>query len=161
MAVLLAVHLPAWAADNAVQSGSMGSMVKVMLGLIVVLAVMALVSWIVKRMLPGGGNATSIMKVVASTGVGSRERVVVLEIADRWLVVGVAPGQVSALANLEIGSFQLSSTMGISKNLDANTSDEAISTANVGATVHPSVSPMLQPLVKPFAEWMKKSMLKK
>jgi flagellar protein FliO/FliZ len=40
---------------------------------------------------------------VGSASVGTRERVVVLELGDRWLVVGVAPGHVSAIANLEKG----------------------------------------------------------
>jgi len=54
-------------------------------------------------MLPGIGNHQSTIHVVGSASVGTRERVVVLEVNDRWLVVGVAPGHVSAIANLEKG----------------------------------------------------------
>lgn len=74
-----------------------------MLGLMLVLGVMAGVAWLAKRMLPGVGHKQSTIKVVGSANIGTRERVVVLEVAGRWLVVGVAPGQVNAIANLDIG----------------------------------------------------------
>ena len=93
----------AWSADAAVQTSSTGGLLKMVLGLMLVLGVMAGVAWLAKRMLPGVGHKQSTIQVVGSANVGTRERVVVLEVAGRWLVVGVAPGQVSAIANLEIG----------------------------------------------------------
>ena len=44
-----------------------------------------------------------MIKVVGGVSVGTRERVVVLEVAGRWLVVGVAAGQVNAIADIEKG----------------------------------------------------------
>jgi len=38
--------------------------------------------------------------VVGERAVGTRERVVLVEVAGQWLVLGVAPGQVRTLANL-------------------------------------------------------------
>ncbi|WP_036303462.1 flagellar biosynthetic protein FliO [Methylotenera sp. L2L1] len=93
----------AWSADAAVQTSPTSGLLKMMLGLVLVLGVMAGVAWLAKRMLPGVGYKQSTIKVVGSANVGTRERVVVLEVAGRWLVVGVAPGQVSAIANLEMG----------------------------------------------------------
>jgi len=112
-----------------------------LLGLLVVLAVMALISWGVKRLMPSVTGQNSAARIVGGVNVGSRERVVVLEIADRWIVVGVAPGQVSAIANLEIG---------------ADSSDSIIGHTN-SAKNNPSINPMVQPLVKPFSEWLRKS----
>ena len=40
------------------------------------------------------------MRVVAGTAVGTRERVVIVEVGSTWLVLGVAPGRVSALAEV-------------------------------------------------------------
>ncbi|PKO46957.1 MAG: flagellar biosynthetic protein FliO [Betaproteobacteria bacterium HGW-Betaproteobacteria-22] len=77
-------------------------MVKMVLGLIVVLGILGVLAWMLKRMAPGIGKLQSAVRIVGGVSVGTRERVVVVEIADRWLVVGVAPGQVSALANLEV-----------------------------------------------------------
>jgi len=122
-----------------------GSVLKMVLGLAVVLAVMALISWGVKRLMPGVAGQQSVVRIVGGASVGSRERVVVLEVAGRWIVVGVAPGQVNALANLEAGSG----------NSDQQIED-SISAANQ-TTINPLVHPIMQPLVKPFSEWLKKS----
>lgn len=84
-----------------------GGVLKMVIGLAVVLAVMALITWVLKRMVPGVGNKQSVIRIVGGVSVGSRERVVVLEVAGRWIVVGVAAGQVSSLANLESGASNI------------------------------------------------------
>jgi len=43
--------------------------------------------------------------VVSSVMVGQRERVVVVEIGDAWLVLGVAAGQVRALHTMPAGKL--------------------------------------------------------
>jgi flagellar protein FliO/FliZ len=43
--------------------------------------------------------------VIAGTSVGPRERVVLLEVEDTWLLVGVAPGQVNALHQMPKGTL--------------------------------------------------------
>jgi flagellar protein FliO/FliZ len=73
---------------------------KVLFGLVLVLGAMAAVLWLLKRVGVGRAQAGGVVKVVGGVSVGNRERVLVLEIADQWVVVGVAPGRVSALANL-------------------------------------------------------------
>lgn len=95
----------AWAADAVAISPS-GGMLKMVLGLALVLAVMALITWVLKRMMPNIANKHSVVRVVGGVSVGSRERVLVLEVGDRWLVIGVAPGQVNQIANLEIGTVE-------------------------------------------------------
>ena len=84
-----------------------GSIFKILLGLTVVLLVMAAITWVLKRMMPGAGGQHSVIKVVGGVSVGTRERVVVVEVAGRWLVVGVAAGQVNAIANLDKDSNML------------------------------------------------------
>jgi len=91
----------AGAAEAVAHPSPTGGLLKMMLGLMLVLGVMAGVAYLVRRMLPGAGHQQSNIHVVGSASVGTRERVVVLEVGGRWLVVGVAPGQVSAIANLE------------------------------------------------------------
>lgn len=76
------------------------SLLKTVFGLAVVLAVMAALAWFAKRMTGRQGNAHSVARIVGGVSVGSRERVVVLEVGNRWLVVGVAAGQINAIANL-------------------------------------------------------------
>lgn len=76
---------------------SSGSVLQVIFSLLLVLAAVALVAWILKRAnLPQHG-AGSLLKVIGGVAVGQRERIVLVEVNDTWLVVGVAPGQVSTL----------------------------------------------------------------
>jgi flagellar protein FliO/FliZ len=103
------------AADDVAVSPS-GGVLKMVLGLTVVLAVMALITWVLKRMVPGVGNKQSVLRIVGGVSVGSRERVVVLEVAGRWIVVGVASGQVSRLANLEVGSNKFGENMPLAES---------------------------------------------
>ena len=82
---------------------SSGSVLQVILSLILVLAAVFVVGWILKRInLPqqGAGNA---LKVISGVAVGQRERIVLVEVNDTWLVVGVAPGQVNALHTMPKG----------------------------------------------------------
>jgi flagellar protein FliO/FliZ len=71
---------------------------KTLLGLIAVLALMAGVAWMMRRFGVVKPSNRSVAKVVGGVSVGSRERVMVVEVAGQWIVVGVAPGRVSALA---------------------------------------------------------------
>lgn len=99
---LLALTLlppPALAATSAPAVGA-GSLFQVIFGLVVVLGLILGIAWIGRRMgltKIAGGNALS---VVASTSVGTRERVVIVETGHTWLVVGVAPGSVNLLTTM-------------------------------------------------------------
>jgi flagellar protein FliO/FliZ len=120
------------------------------LGLAVVLAVMALITWGLKRVMPSvGGNKQSAIRVIGGVSVGSRERVVVLEVAGRWLVVGVAAGQVNGIANLDAGAIPLASTSQLAGNTQV-----AESFTNV------SLEGFTQSFVPSFAQWLKKSSAK-
>lgn len=84
---------------------STGSVMQIILSLILVLAAVALVAWIMKRInLPQHG-AASLLKVISGVAVGPRERVVLMEINDTWLIVGVAPGQVRTLHTMPKGTL--------------------------------------------------------
>lgn len=87
---------------------SSGSIVQVIFSLLLVLAAVVLVGWLLKRInLPQYGNG-NVLKVVSGVAVGQRERIVLVEVNDTWLVVGVAPGQVRTLHTLPKGSLPLS-----------------------------------------------------
>ena len=94
-----------------------GGVLKMVIGLAVVLAVMALITWVLKRMVPGVGNKQSVIRIVGGVSVGSRERVVVLEVGGRWIVVGVAAGQVSSLANLESGASNIAESVPMGRSM--------------------------------------------
>lgn len=99
LSFLLMSFAPVAGAETAVsEAGS--SILQTVLGLGIVLAMMVGSLWLLKRVTMPRGTSSGLMKVVAGTAVGPRERVVILEIGTTWLVLGVAPGEVSMLAEV-------------------------------------------------------------
>ena len=80
-----------------------GSLLQVFIGLVAVLLLIAATAWVAKRFGVTRSGPSGLLQVVGSASVGARERVVVVEVGDSWLVVGVAPGSVNALMTLPKG----------------------------------------------------------
>lgn len=70
------------------------------LALLCVAALAAAGLWLLARTARTGSAHSPLLQVVATIHVGPRERVVLVEASDVWLVIGVAPGRVSALHTL-------------------------------------------------------------
>ena len=73
------------------------------LGLALVLALIVGGAWLLRRVAPAGRAGTPI-KVISTQSVGQRERVVLIEVGDEWLLLGVAPGAVRMLHALPKGA---------------------------------------------------------
>jgi flagellar protein FliO/FliZ len=104
---LALLALPAWAAPGSATvaaatpaPAAAGSLLQVLLGLIVVLGLLALCAWILRRFSAAKGNSGTTIRVVGGVSLGTRERVLVIEVADQWIVVGVAPGRINALSTM-------------------------------------------------------------
>lgn len=77
-----------------------GGLLQAVFSMACVLGLILACAWMARRFglqRFGGGH---VVKVVSSTSVGQRERVVVVEVADQWLVLGVTPQNISTLHNL-------------------------------------------------------------
>lgn len=99
--LLLLSWLPVAAhAVDSTNRTSAGNLFQVLLGLVVVLGLMAGAAWLLKRFGAMQPTTGSTIRVVGGVSVGSRERVIVVEVADQWIVVGVAPGRVNSLATM-------------------------------------------------------------
>jgi flagellar protein FliO/FliZ len=79
---------------------STGGMLKITLSLLLVLGAIVAVAWALKRMNVAQQGRGNLLKVIGSVAVGQRERVVLVEINDTWLLVGVGPGQIRTLHTL-------------------------------------------------------------
>ncbi len=77
-----------------------GSLIQVFLGLFVVLALMAAAAWALKRFGVARATGMAPVRVIGGASLGGRERVVVVEAGDQWIVIGVAPGRVNALGTM-------------------------------------------------------------
>ena len=102
--IVLALTLPFYAQAETPQPGYMPpsivsaeGMLKMAAGLLLVLAIICAIAWALKRFALHPTIASSAIKIIASAGVGQRERIVLVEIENTRLILGVAPGRVNIL----------------------------------------------------------------
>lgn len=70
------------------------------MGLLVVLAVMLVLAWLVRRFVQTPGLGKGAVRVIGGVSLGARERAVLLSVDNRRILVGIAPGQVRTLIDL-------------------------------------------------------------
>ena len=98
--LLLTMHAAAWAAQPAPQpvaATSFASLLQVLFGLGLVLAAIGGTAWLLRRLAPGQVADSGALRVVGGVAVGPKERVVLVDVGDTRLVLGVAPGRVATL----------------------------------------------------------------
>ena len=94
-AMALDVARPAYTPPPAAVSA--GGLIQVTLSLLLVLAAIVAVAWLLKRMNLAQQGTGNFLKVIGSVAIGQRERVVLVEVGDTWLLVGVGPSQIRTL----------------------------------------------------------------
>jgi flagellar protein FliO/FliZ len=93
----LAASSASRAADAPPPAALLPGLLQATLGLAAVLVLIWAAAWLVRRLSPVGSSSRAPIKIVATQALGQRERVVLIEFGDHWLLLGVAPGQVSTL----------------------------------------------------------------
>ena len=80
---------------------SVSAVVQTILGLMVVVAVIVAVAWLLRRVSQMQAGVQGALKVVAGLSLGARERVVLMQVGEKQLLLGVAPGRIDMLYVLE------------------------------------------------------------
>jgi flagellar biosynthetic protein FliO len=127
----LAGARPAAVADPALAPSATGSLLTTVFSLILVLGLLVGLAWLLKRFGPRSITGGANVKLVGALSVGARERILVVEVGEQWIVVGASPGRMNALA-----------TMPRQEGLELPPSPNALPTAN-------------------FAEWFKQTIEKR
>ena len=70
---------------------------QIIFSLLLVLAAVVLVAWLLKRMNVAQHGAGNLLKILGGVSIGQRERIVLVEVNDTCLVIGVGPGQIRTL----------------------------------------------------------------
>lgn len=78
-----------------------GTVLNVVVGLVIVLLLIGLVAWIVRHSGRLQSSVSGEMRILAGLSMGSRERVVLLQVGSTQLVLGVAPGRIVTLHVLD------------------------------------------------------------
>jgi len=77
-----------------------GSLVQTILSLGFVIALLVGLAWLLKRFGPKHITGGTRVKLVGALSVGARERILVVEVGEQWIVVGASPGRMNALATM-------------------------------------------------------------
>jgi flagellar protein FliO/FliZ len=93
-----------FAADPS-QPGAVGGpgffgLLQVVLALLLVLGAIVALAWLLRRIGPGRTTAGGLLKVVGGVMIGPKERLVVVEVGQTWLIVGVGAASVSLVHSM-------------------------------------------------------------
>ena len=78
-----------------------GSLTQVTLSLLLVLGIVFAAAWLTRRLRGFGKFGNGALHVVTEIAVGTKERVVLVQVGKQQLLIGVAPGRVSTLHVLD------------------------------------------------------------
>ncbi len=87
-----------------------GSLAQAGLGLFAVIALILGMAWLARRAGLVRHATGGVMKVVGSTMLGARQRLVLVEVGDTWLVLGVSPGEIRPLHSMPANATGSTST---------------------------------------------------
>ncbi len=89
--------------DATAQTGvlDIGSAIRLILGLFVVLFLIIASAWLFKRFGRWQGGYTDQLKIVGGLAVGARERIVLVQVGEQQLLIGIAPGNIRTLHVLD------------------------------------------------------------
>ncbi|MFC1750698.1 flagellar biosynthetic protein FliO [Pseudomonadota bacterium] len=105
-------------ASSAVIQSPADQILKMVVGLIVVLIFIFIIAWLAKNYMGFSPSSNSALKPIAGVSVGQKERVVLLQVSDRQVLVGVSPGSVNMLYVLDKES-EVDVTVGAHTNVFA------------------------------------------
>jgi flagellar protein FliO/FliZ len=89
------------ATTGIIQPLSANYLIQFTLGLIVVLVAMLSLVWLLRRIGRIQSSAGGVLKTLGGLSLGARERVVLIQVGDAHLLLGVAPGRVETLYVLD------------------------------------------------------------
>ena len=102
-ALPLLLPIPVLASDAANPGLSGGNYLQALLALMLIVGLLAGTAWLARKVTGGKGFGQGGMKVVGGVALGPRERIVLVEVGDTWLVIGLVPGQIRTLYKMPKG----------------------------------------------------------
>ena len=85
-------------------------------GLVLIVAIIFVLAWLVKRFNLNQQSSSGLIRVVAGLSIGTRDRIVLLQVGDEQILLGLTPGRIEKLHTL-------------AQPLDAASTEQAVSGA--------------------------------
>ncbi len=87
-----------------------GTYLQATFALLLIIGLLFGATWAARKVSGGKLFGQGNMRVISGVALGPRERIVLLEVEDQWLVIGIVPGQIRTLHALPKGSDPNSGT---------------------------------------------------
>ncbi|MFJ4145746.1 flagellar biosynthetic protein FliO [Pseudomonas sp. NPDC089734] len=107
LGVLLSLPASAWASEpvaqaapqvgNAVSSGMGGQVLQLLLGLLLVIGLIFVLAWVMRRVQSVGPNSGQVIELLGSRALGTRDRLLLVQVGNEQILLGVTPGQITPL----------------------------------------------------------------
>lgn len=104
LGVLSMLPLAALAAEPAAQAatplageGVGGQLAQLLLGLLLVVGLIFLLAWLLRRVQQIGPRSGQVIKIVASQALGPRDRLVLVQVGGEQILLGLTPGRIASL----------------------------------------------------------------
>ncbi|MFO7955081.1 flagellar biosynthetic protein FliO [Thioalkalivibrio sp.] len=78
-------------------SGAAGYLAQLIGGLVLVIGAIVVLGWVLRRTQGGLNRGSQVIEIVAARSVGARERLVLVQVGDEQVLVGVAPSGMRTL----------------------------------------------------------------
>ena len=88
----------ATAAAPAVSSGVAGQLTQLVFGLLLVLGLIFLLAWLLRRVQQAGpAGKGQVIEIVGSRALGPRDRLMLVQVGNEQILLGLSPGNITAL----------------------------------------------------------------
>ena len=99
---LLALPCFAFAAEPAAQApaasgGIAGQLAQLVIGLLLVIGLIFLLAWMMRRVQRLGPNNGKVIKIVATQALSPRDRLVLVQVGEEQVLLGLTPGRITPL----------------------------------------------------------------
>lgn len=106
-ALFALVYAPALLAQNEVAKARVEPMsaeyvVKTIIGMIVVIGIIVALAWLVRRMGRMNGLLSGEIKIVSSLSLGTREKLVLVQVGEEQFLLGATPQQINRIARIKL-----------------------------------------------------------
>ncbi|MBJ2246958.1 MULTISPECIES: flagellar biosynthetic protein FliO [Pseudomonas] len=104
--LLLALPLSALAAEPVAQaaaaapvvsSGVGGQLTQLVLGLLLVVGLIFVLAWLMRRVQSIGPGNAQVIELVGSRALGPRDRLVLVQVGEEQILLGITPGRITPL----------------------------------------------------------------
>jgi flagellar protein FliO/FliZ len=94
---VLAAEPVAQAAAPVVSSGVTGQLTQLVLGLLLVVGLIFVLAWVLRRVQRIGPGNAQVIELVGSRALGPRDRLVLVQVGEEQILLGITPGRITPL----------------------------------------------------------------